>query len=101
VAGHAELADDENVERNVERAGDLGRNRDATTGKAEHYDVGAVSEVAEFGGEQAARFGTVAKTPLGGQWSRLASVAVLPSFPAIPATQSRRPERVANRRRYR
>jgi len=66
VAGHAELADDENVER----AGDLGRNRDATTGNAEHYDVGAVSEVAEFGGEQAARFGTVAKTPLGGEWSR-------------------------------
>src|ERR1019366_7457260 len=37
---------------------------------SEHYDVGAVSEVAEFGCEQAARFGTVAKTPLGGEWSR-------------------------------
>ena len=65
-----ELADDQDVKGNVERARDLGCDGDAATAKAEHDDVTSVREVAEFGGEQLACFGTVAKTLLGDQRSR-------------------------------
>jgi hypothetical protein len=63
--GLPSLRDDQDVKGNVERARDLGCDGDAATGKAEHDDVTSVREAAEFGGEQLACFGTVAKTLLG------------------------------------
>jgi hypothetical protein len=42
MTGDAEFADEEGIEGRVKCRGDLGGNRDPTTGKSEHDDVGTI-----------------------------------------------------------
>jgi hypothetical protein len=78
VPGHAQLANEEHVERGVERTGDLERDRHAATRQAEHDHVVAAGVLAEPLGELAAgvppvpeplhgRLAQVLDEPLAGQ----------------------------------
>lgn len=61
VAGDAELADDEDIERGVEFAGDLRGHGDAAAREGKHENVRAVCMLHERGGEKAAGVRAVAE----------------------------------------
>lgn len=67
VAGDAELAHDEHVERRVERAGDLAGDRHAAARQAEHDHVVAAGVPAQALGQPPARVGAIPEAlPFGG-----------------------------------
>ena len=67
VAGDAELAHDEHVERGVERAGDLAGDRHAAARQAEHDHVVAAGVPAQALGQLPARVGAIPEAlPFGG-----------------------------------
>ena len=61
MARHAELPHEEDVERSVERLGDLERNRDAAPREAENEDVRPHGVAAQLAGKHAAGLTAVAK----------------------------------------
>ena len=61
VAGHAELADDEHVERHAEHLGDLGGDGHPTAGESQHYEAVVVGERCEAAGESLAGIAAVAE----------------------------------------
>ena len=62
--GHPELADDEDVERRLERARHLEGHRDPTARQGEHERVGSPRVRAEPGGEEPPGMTTIAETAL-------------------------------------
>jgi hypothetical protein len=62
VAGHAQFADDEDIERRMEAARDFEGDRDAAAGKAEHDEVGSVGEAGEFIRQHLARLRAILET---------------------------------------
>jgi hypothetical protein len=87
VAGDAELAHEEDVERGIERACDLGRDGHAAAGETQHDHVVAAGEPAQAGRDEPARFGTIAEAPhlhhhpfrLASRLERAALVGIAPS----------------------
>jgi hypothetical protein len=57
----AELANEKHVERGIERPSDLERDRDASTGQAQHYDIIAATVMTQLVGELSARVGSIPK----------------------------------------
>jgi hypothetical protein len=64
VPRHAELADQEDVERRLERAGDLVADRDASARERQDDDARPVGVGAEHAGQRAAGVGSVAEPAL-------------------------------------
>ena len=62
VARNAELSDEEDVERRMQRAGDLECDGDSPAGEPKDDHIVAAGELAEPSRELAAGFGAVAKT---------------------------------------
>ena len=61
MPGHTELANDKDVERSVQRAGDFQRYRDSATRQSEHLDVGAVGIPKELARKQPAGLRSIVK----------------------------------------
>jgi len=62
VAGNAQLAHEEDVERRAERLGHLGRDGHAAARQREHQHVRSVGVRPELRGEQATRVATIPKS---------------------------------------
>ncbi len=62
MTGNAELADEEDVERRIQRSSYFERHRYSATGKCEHSDVVAIRVRLEAGRELASRVGSIGET---------------------------------------
>ncbi|MUL64519.1 hypothetical protein BOO86_08605 [Mycobacterium sp. CBMA 234] len=61
VAGHAQFADDERIQRRAESGRDFGSDRDPAAGQAEHHDVASAAVCRQQISQDAPRFRAVTK----------------------------------------